>query len=152
MFTVQALFSLRPEPSVPTAKAIKQHRLGKRREREAPVSKHQIRPGNGSRTGRRGSGMPNPHCENNISCVNGDSPTGKGTLPIKKIPHAPPTPISFSTTGQQYRQTSSFVYIGGAITESSRLSAENDRRIRAGWMSFNRYRAELYDRPRLRST
>ena len=31
--------------------------------------------------------------------------------------------------------------------ESSRLSAEIDRRIRAGWMSLYRYRAELYDRP-----
>ena len=63
------------------------------------------------------------------------------------IPHAPATAISFNTTGQQYRQTTSFVYLGGAITESSRLSAEIDRRIRAGWMSFNRYRTELYDRP-----
>ena len=27
------------------------------------------------------------------------------------------------------------------------MSAETDRRIRAGWMSFNRYRVELYDRP-----
>ena len=71
------------------------------------------------------------------------------SLPIS---HIPATPIPFTTTGQQYRQTTSFVYLGGAITESSRLSAEIDRRIRAGWMSFNRYRAELYDRPRLRST
>ena len=45
-----------------------------------------------------------------------------------------------------YRQTTSFVYLGGAITESSRLSAEIHRRIRAGWMSFNRYWAEWYDR------
>ena len=48
------------------------------------------------------------------------------------IPHAPGTPIAFTTTGQQYRQTTSFVYLGGAIMESSRLSAEIDRRIRAG--------------------
>ena len=75
VFTVQALLSLHPELSVPTATANRQHRLGKRREREAPASKHQIRPGNGSRTGRRGSGMPNPHRENKISGANGDSPS-----------------------------------------------------------------------------
>ena len=63
------------------------------------------------------------------------------------IPHAPATPIAFTTTGQQCRQTTSFVYLGGAITESSRLSTEIDRRIRAGWMSFKSYRAELYDHP-----
>ena len=63
------------------------------------------------------------------------------------IPHTPVTPIAFTTTRQQFRQTTSFVYLKGMITESSRLSAEIDRRTRAGWMSFNRYRAELYDRP-----
>ena len=63
------------------------------------------------------------------------------------IPHATATPIAFNATGQQYRQTTPFVYLGSAITESSRLTAEIDRRIRAGWMSFNRYREELYDRP-----
>ena len=82
VFTVQALLSLRPEPSIPTAMASKRHRRGKRREREAPASKHQIRPGNGCRAGRRGSGMPNPPRENNISGANGDSPRGRGALPI----------------------------------------------------------------------
>ena len=52
------------------------------------------------------------------------------------IPHAPATPIAFTTKGPQYRQTTSFVYLGGAITESSRFSAEIDRQIRTGWMSF----------------
>ena len=55
-------------------------------------------------------------------------------------------PMASAITGQQYRQTNSFVFLGGVITESSRLSAEIDRRIRAGWMSFNRNWAELYDR------
>ena len=68
VFTVQALLSLCPKPSIPTATANMQHRLGKRREREAP-----LRPGNGSRTGRYGgSGMPNPPRGNNISSANGD--------------------------------------------------------------------------------
>ena len=56
------------------------------------------------------------------------------------IPHVP-------AKGQQYRKTTSFIYLGGVISERPKLSAEIDRRIRAGWMSFNRYRAELYDRP-----
>ena len=47
------------------------------------------------------------------------------------IPHAIATPIAFTTTGQQYRQTTFFVYLGGAITESSKLSADIDRWIRA---------------------
>ena len=34
------------------------------------------------------------------------------------IPHATATPIAFNTTGQQYRQTTCFVRLGGAITES----------------------------------
>ena len=64
------------------------------------------------------------------------------------LPNMPPTtPITFATRGQQYRQTTSFIYLGGASTESSRLSAEINRRISAGWMSFNRYRSELYDHP-----
>ena len=72
----------------------------------------------------------------------------KKTEPMSlPIPYATATPIVFTTTGQQYRQTTSFVNLGGAITESSKLSAEIDRRICTGWMSFNRYRAELYDRP-----
>ena len=51
------------------------------------------------------------------------------SLPIS---HVPATPITITTTRQQYRGTTSFVYLGGAITESSRFSAEIDRRIRAG--------------------
>ena len=63
------------------------------------------------------------------------------------IPHAPATPIAFNATGQQYRQTTSFIYLERAITETPKLSTEIDRQIRAGWLSFNRYQQELYDRP-----
>ena len=62
------------------------------------------------------------------------------SLPIS---HAPATLIAFTTMGQQYGQTTSLIYLGGAITESPKLLVEIDRRIRAGWISFNRYRAEL---------
>ena len=50
--------------------------------------------------------------------------------------------------GQAYRQTASFAYLGGAVTEISNVSDEIDRRIRAGWRSFRRYTQELYDRPK----
>ena len=51
-------------------------------------------------------------------------------------PRAPATQIIFNATRQQYRQTTSFIYLGGAVTEIPNLSDEIDRRIRAGWMSF----------------
>ena len=54
--------------------------------------------------------------------------------------------IVFNASGQQYRQITSFIYLGGAVTESPTLDLEVNRSIRAGWMSFNRYGRELYDR------
>ena len=64
------------------------------------------------------------------------------------IPPAPATKIVFNATGQQYRQTTSFAYLGGTVTETPELSDEIERRTRAGWMSFKRYKRELYDRPK----
>ena len=64
------------------------------------------------------------------------------------IPRPPATKIVFNATGQQYRQTTSFAYLGGTVTETPNLSDEIDRRIRAGWMSFKCYKRELYDRPK----
>ena len=64
------------------------------------------------------------------------------------IPHAPATKIVFDATEQQYRQTTSFTYLGGTVTETPNLSDEINRRIRAGWMSFKRYTRELCDRPK----
>ena len=63
------------------------------------------------------------------------------------IPRAMATKIVFNATGQQYRQTASFTYLGGTVNKTPNLSDEIDRRIRAGWMVFNRYKRELYDRP-----
>ena len=73
---------------VPTAMASKlaystvqystvQHRRGKREEGEEPVSKHQIRPGDGRWTGRRGVGRLNPCRESKIQGKNGDRERGK---------------------------------------------------------------------------
>ena len=42
----------------------------------------------------------------------------------------------------------SFTYLGGTVTETPNLSDDIDRRIRAGWMSFECYTRELYDRPK----
>ena len=64
------------------------------------------------------------------------------------IPRAPATKIVFNATGQQYRQTTSFIYLGGTVSEMPNLSDEIDRRIRAGWMGFKRYKRELYDLPK----
>ena len=64
------------------------------------------------------------------------------------IPHAPATKIVFNATGQQYRQTSSFTYLGGTVAKMTNLSDEIARRIRAGGMGFKRYKRELYDRPK----
>ena len=63
-------------------------------------------------------------------------------------PRAPATKIVFNASGQQYRQTTSFTYLGGIVTETLNLSDEIDRRIRAGRMGFKRYKRELYDRPK----
>ena len=54
-----------------------QHRRGKREEGEEPVSKHQIRPGDGRWTGRRGVGRLKPRRENKIQGKNGDRERGK---------------------------------------------------------------------------
>ena len=54
-----------------------QHRRGKREEGEEPASKHQIRPGDGRWTGRRGVGWLNPRRESKIQGKNGDRERGK---------------------------------------------------------------------------
>ena len=64
------------------------------------------------------------------------------------IPRAPATDIVFNATGQQYRQTTSFTYLGVTVSGMLNLSDEIDRRIRAGWMGFKRYKRELYDLPK----
>ena len=70
-------------PFVPTAMTSKlayftvqystvQYRRGKWEEGEQPVSKHQICPGDGRWTGRRGVGRLNPRREDKIQGKNGD--------------------------------------------------------------------------------
>ena len=57
------------------------YRRGKRKEGEEPVSKHQIRPGDGRWTRRRRVGRLNPRRENKIQGKNGDRERGK----VKKV-------------------------------------------------------------------
>ena len=61
-----------------------QHRRGKREEGEEPVSKHQIRAGDGRWTGRREVGRLNPRRENKIQGKNGDREGGKNEKVAKK--------------------------------------------------------------------
>ena len=66
-------------------------------------------------------------------------PESKTETTCMPIPHAPATQTVFNATGQQYRQTTSFTYLGGAVTETPNLSIKIDRQVRAGWMNFRRY-------------
>ena len=62
------------------------------------------------------------------------------------IPRAPATQIVFNATGKQYRQTTFFTYLGGAVIETLKLSDGVDWRTRTGWISFRSYTWGLYDR------
>ena len=61
-----------------------QHRRGKREEGEEPVSKHQIRPGDGRWMGRREVGRLNPRREDKIQGKNGDREGGKNKKVAKR--------------------------------------------------------------------
>ena len=50
-------------------------------------------------------------------------------------------------SGQVYKQTHDFVYLGGNVNHHADLSIEINRRIRNAWCSFRTYSIELYDRP-----
>ena len=63
-------------------------------------------------------------------------------------PRAPAAHIVFNTLGQQYRQTTPFTFLGSAVTKTQNMSAEIYWRIRARWISFRRYKGEIYDRPK----
>ena len=54
--------------------------------------------------------------------------------------------LRIEAAGQRYRQTTEFVYRGGAISESADLDIEIERRIGAAWVSVRKYSSQLYDR------
>ena len=74
-----------------------------------------------------------------------ESRTESMCMPIRR---APATKIAVNAMGQQYRQTIYFTYLGGTVTETPNLSDEIDCRIRAGRVSFERYKRGLFDRPK----
>ena len=85
-FTVQFQLNPHAKPFVPTVKANKllQHRLGKREEGDAPVSRHRTQLGRVIWASRRGVGEPSPPCEIKTSGANGGrSWRTKGCLKIK---------------------------------------------------------------------
>ena len=59
--------------------------------------------------------------------------------------------VTVTATGQVYKQTVEFVYLGGVISADWDLrSIEVTRRIQRVWARFGRYRIEIYDRPSVR--
>ena len=60
-------------------------------------------------------------------------------------PHTAPNALRIEAAGQRYKQTTEFVYLGGAISESMDLDIEIKRRIGAAWASVRKYSSQLYD-------
>ena len=61
-------------------------------------------------------------------------------------PHTTSNALRIEAAGQRYKQTTEFVYLGGAISESADLDIEVKRRIGAAWASVRKYSSQLYDR------
>ena len=61
-------------------------------------------------------------------------------------PHTASNALRTEATGQRYKQTTEFVYLSGAISESADLDIEIKRRIGAAWASVRKYSSQLYDR------
>ena len=70
------------------------------------------------------------------------------TMMVRTPNQAPlPSPLVVEAAGQKYKQTSQFVYLGGAVNECADITPEIERRIRLAWGCLRRYSRELYDRP-----
>ena len=65
-------------------------------------------------------------------------------------PHTASNALRIEAAGQRYKQTTEFVYLGGAISESADLDIEIKRRIGAAWASVRKYSSQLYDRQNAR--
>ena len=61
-------------------------------------------------------------------------------------PHTTSNALRIEAAGQRYKQTTEFVYLGSAISESADLDIEIKRRIGAAWASVRKYSSQLYDR------
>ena len=60
-------------------------------------------------------------------------------------PNTTSNTLQIEAVGQRYKQTTEFVYLGGAISESADLDTEIKRRIGAAWISVRKYSSQLYD-------
>ena len=58
--------------------------------------------------------------------------------------------LRIEAAGQRYKQTTEFVYLGGAIGESADLDTEIKRRTCAAWANVRKYSSHLYDRRNVR--
>ena len=54
-------------------------------------------------------------------------------------PNTTSNALRIEGAGQQYKQTSEFVYLGGAISESADLDTDIKRRIGVAWASVRKY-------------
>ena len=61
-------------------------------------------------------------------------------------PHTASNALRIETAGQRYKQTTEFVHLGGAISESAELDIEIKRHIGAAWASVRKYSSQMYDR------
>ena len=60
-------------------------------------------------------------------------------------PHTASNALGIEAARQRYKQTTEFVYLGGAISESTDLTIEIKPRIGAAWASVRKYSSPLYD-------
>ena len=58
--------------------------------------------------------------------------------------------FTINAAGQVCKQTTEFVYLGGAISAHRELSDEITRRLQRAWACFQRYKMEIYERPGVR--
>ena len=68
------------------------------------------------------------------------------TMHLWSHPHTASNALRIEAAGQRYKQTTEFVYLGGAVSESADLDIEIKRRIGAAWASVRKYSSQLYDR------
>ena len=64
-------------------------------------------------------------------------------------PRTPRMIVRVEAARQIYKRVQSFIYLGGAVTETPDTSVEIARRTRACWMRIRRYLRELYDQPKV---
>ena len=60
---------------------------------------------------------------------------------------APAERLSIVATGQRYKQTERFNYLGGTISADASMDAELASRIRVAWCALRKYSRQFYDRP-----